>query len=240
MPRKRLAVLATVTVMLAGLLTAATWAASTRAWVGGPNTMMGGEYGPGMMDGSGRMVGSSMMGGEVGPGMMGGSGMMGGFGLVGDGRPVDSLDQARQRAQVLADEVDLRVGEVMRFANGFYAELETAAGAPATELLIDRNTGAVSIEYGPAMMWNTDYGMHAGTAPGGTPISTADVGVIAQRWLDARRAGLTAGEAEEFPGYVTLHTMRAGTIVGMMSVNVYTGAVWYHTWHGRYIEMSEG
>jgi hypothetical protein len=24
-----------------------------------------------------------------------------------------------------------------------------------------------------------------------------------------------------------------------MSVNAGTGAVWYHTWHGRYIAMSE-
>jgi hypothetical protein len=34
-----------------------------------------------------------------------------------------------------------------------------ADGEAATEVLIDPRSGAVWIEYGPAMMWNTRYGM---------------------------------------------------------------------------------
>src|SRR6266545_957462 len=99
--------------------------------------------------------------------------------------------------------------------------------------------GGPAIEYGPAMMWNTSYGMHAGAAPAAAQISAADAARLAGQWLREQRRGLSVGEAEEFPGYFTLHTMRDGKITGMMSVNAYTGAVWYHTWHGRYIAMSE-
>ncbi|GAA3064377.1 hypothetical protein GCM10020254_05370 [Streptomyces goshikiensis] len=71
-----------------------------------------------------------------------------------------TLDQARQRADAFADRLDLRVGEVMQFSKNFYAELETPGGKLATEILVDPTDGDTGIEYGPAMMWNTDYGMH--------------------------------------------------------------------------------
>jgi hypothetical protein len=166
---------------------------------------------------------------------------MGGYVLPGNGVPVNSLDEARQRAQVLADRWGLRAGEVMQFDNGFYAELRTTEEQGATEVLIDPSSGGVRLEYGPAMMWNTGYGMHAGQATTPVRVSPAEASRIAQRWLDERRRGLTAHEPERFPGYYTMHTItRDGKISGMMSVNAYTGAVWYHTWHGRYIAMSEG
>src|SRR6266498_2900873 len=169
-----------------------------------------------------------------------GGGMMGGgYVLPGNGRRVDSLAAARQRAQLFADDLGLRAGEVMQFSNGFYAELRTADGRGASEVLVDPAGGGVAIEYGPAMMWNTSYGMHAGAAPAAAQISAADAARLAGQWLREQRRGLSVGEAEEFPGYFTLHTLRDGKIVGMMSVNAYTGAVWYHTWHGRYVAMSE-
>jgi hypothetical protein len=127
----------------------------------------------------------------------------------------------------------------MQFSNGFYAELRTADGRGATEVLVDPAGGGVAIEYGPAMMWNTSYGMHAGAAPVATQITADDATRLAGQWLREQRRGLSVGDAEEFPGYFTLHTLRDGKITGMMSVNAYTGAVWYHTWHGRYIAMSE-
>ena len=173
------------------------------------------------------------------PGMIGGAGMMG-FGLAGDGRPVGDLDAARARAQRFADRLDpgLRVGEVMRFANHDYAEIVTAAGAGVTAVLIDRGTGAVSVEPGPAMMWNTRYGMATGAASGGgsdAGLNTAQAAGIAQHWL--RRAGrdVTVDAAEAFPGYYTLDTLRKGRVEGMLSVQATTGAVWYHGWHGRFL-----
>ncbi len=181
----------------------------------------------------------------MGPGMMGrddcawGPGMMGGhYWQRGDGTPVKTLDQARRHAAAFAHRLGLRVGEVMQFSKNFYAELETPSGKLATEILVDPADGDTGIEYGPAMMWNTDYGMH----PRGqtrTRLSPDEAQHRAQRWLRDRGSDLTADKPDAFPGYYTLHTMRSGKINGMLSVNAATGAVWYHTWHGTYIATSE-
>jgi len=235
MTLKRFALLAVAVVALAAAVTGGTWASGRPAggWTAGTTTT---GYGAGMMGRAGVTGGGGMMGGTgYGAGMMGGA-----YGAAGDGRRVASLDGARQRAQVLADRLGLQAGEVMSFANGFYVELVTADRQGATEVLVDPGDGSVSIEYGPAMMWNTTYGTHAGAALGTPLVSAAEAVTAAQRWLDGQRPGLTAGDAEQFPGYYTLHTLRSGKIVGMMSVNASTGAVWYHTWHGQFIAMSEG
>jgi hypothetical protein len=57
----------------------------------------------------------------------------------------------------------------MQFDNGFYAELVDQAGNGATEVLVDPRSGAVQIEWGPAMMWNTAYGMHPARGDGARP-----------------------------------------------------------------------
>lgn len=173
------------------------------------------------------------MGAGYGPGMMGGR-----YGLPGDGQPVQTLAAAHQRAQLFADRLGLRAGEVMQFSNGFYSELLTNDGQGATEVLIDPAGGAVGVEYGPAMMWNTHYGMHGAAAVTPTQVSAADATRQAQQWLDNQRTGVTAGQPEAFPGYYTLHTLRGGKIDGMLSVNAFTGAVWYHTWHGTFVAMA--
>lgn len=58
---------------------------------------------------------------------------------------------------------DLRVGEVMRFTRNYYAELEERDGTKSTEVLADPQNGAVQLEFGPAMMWNTRCGMMGGS-----------------------------------------------------------------------------
>ncbi|HLG08942.1 MAG TPA: hypothetical protein VI409_09790 [Gaiellaceae bacterium] len=75
------------------------------------------------------------------------------------GDPVRGLADAKRQAQRFADRLDLKVGEVMRFSNHYYAELEEQNGRLATEVLVEPETGTVFLEYGPAMMWNTRYGM---------------------------------------------------------------------------------
>ena len=73
--------------------------------------------------------------------------------------PVRSITAARVRAQWFADRHDLKVAEVIQFTNNYYARLEDKSGKAATEILIDPMSGNASLEYGPAMMWNTRYGM---------------------------------------------------------------------------------
>lgn len=88
---------------------------------------------------------------RFGPGMMG-------YATDAGGRVGDRA-AARERAEAFADRLDLRVGEVMQFQRNYYAELLEDDGDRATEVLVNPSTGAVWIEYGPAMMWNTRYGM---------------------------------------------------------------------------------
>lgn len=81
--------------------------------------------------------------------------------------PVRDIAAARAQAQRFADRLGLKTGEVMQFTNNFYVRLDDKAGDAATEVLVDPQTGAVTLEYGPAMMWNTRYGMMGGTSRGG-------------------------------------------------------------------------
>jgi hypothetical protein len=152
--------------------------------------------------------------------------------------PVRDLAGAEHAAQGFADRWGLRVGEVMQFSNGYYAELVDREGEGATEVLVDPDDGAVQVEWGPAMMWNTAFGMH-GAGRWEAAIGAEQARTIADRWLRENEPALRAGEAEAFPGYYTLHTMRDGRVAGMLSVHARSGDVWYHTWHGEFIRMSE-
>jgi len=163
----------------------------------------------------------------------------GSYALPGGGSPVRTLAEARSRAQVFADRLDLRVGEIMQFTNHFYAELLTRSGDGVTEVLVEPRGGAVHLEYGPAMMWNTEYGMHPWSATRPAQVSAAEAQRLAERWLRQRGRTPTVGEPDVFPGYYTLHTLKDGEVSGMLSVNAHSGAVWYHAWHGRFIDMSE-
>ncbi|MGW1591565.1 hypothetical protein [Streptomyces sp. NPDC002386] len=161
--------------------------------------------------------------------------------LARDG-PVRNLTDADHAAERFAGRWNLHVGEIMQFSENYYAELLDSRGRHATEVLVEPGSGAVHLEYGPAMMWNTAYGMMPGSgmppgrAQSGAPAIGPDRAVrIADQWLRDHRSGLYAAQPEAFPGYYTLHTLRAGHIVGMLSVNAATGDVWYHTWHGRFL-----
>jgi hypothetical protein len=138
----------------------------------------------------------------------------------------------------------------MQFSNQFYAEVEEkSTGIHAFEILLDRFTGAVYPEPGPNMMWNTKYG-HMGGMMGGwwgfggqiptaqMPVTPAQAGQYAQQFLDANRPGTTAAdEADTFYGYYTIHVLQNDQVIGMLSVNGYSGQVWYHTWHGTFVDM---
>jgi hypothetical protein len=81
--------------------------------------------------------------------------------------PVADIPAARARAQQFADRLGLTTAEVMQFSNNFYVRLDDKTSHGATEVLVDPKTGDVSLEYGPAMMWNTRYGMMSGSSRAG-------------------------------------------------------------------------
>jgi len=162
---------------------------------------------------------------------------------------------------------NLEVKDVMEFANNYYAQVrESDTGIGAMELLIDKQRGRLYPEPGPNMMWNTKYGMMGGRGMGGMmgqggpngggmmgdfyqpsqaspndqlPITPEDATQIANDYITRNSLGTDTETPDQFYGYYTIHTKSDGEVNGMLSVNGYTGAVWYHTWHGPFIVMEE-
>ena len=196
--------------------------ASMMGWAAGPAVMMGGSARTG-----------SMMGGGTGVGM-------GQVWLSGDASPVTSIAAARARASQAAARAGLHAGEVIWFDNGFYVELKDSHGNAATEVIVNPVDGTVTTEPGPAMMWNTRYGMHGrSSAQGAASVSSDRAKVIAQGWLDRNQPDVSVMSVDAYPGYYTVDIGRSGTITGMLSVNAGSGQVWFHTWHGTFIDRED-
>ena len=165
------------------------------------------------------------------------------------GFDVLTIEQAREAAEQYVDALgypDLEIAEVMEFERNFYTIVEeSGTGIGVMELLVDKWSGEVGPEMGPNMMWNAGYGMYSrggmmGGAGGVNMLTPEEALEIAQRWLDVNRPGVMVEEhADPFYGYYTIHTLEDGEIAGMLSVHGSTGQVWYHTWHGAFVQMIE-
>ncbi|MCL5959474.1 MAG: hypothetical protein M1358_09190 [Chloroflexi bacterium] len=140
---------------------------------------------------------------------------------------------------------NLALDEVMEFGANYYAQvIERDTGVHAFELLIDKYSGAVFPEMGPNMVWNTKYGMmgwRRSSQSAEMPIGPDKAQELARQYLKTQGLPLDVAEPDHFYGYYTLHTVRrtAGDIEGMLSVNGYNGEVWYHAWHGPFIQMQD-
>ena len=174
-----------------------------------------------------------------------------------------SLTEARETAETFIADLgeNLVFGELMEFSNHFYGTaVEADSGIGAYEFLIDRYTGETYPEMGPNMMWNTKYGMMGsgfsvmgmmgrmmGRGFGADIQSVEDMDITpekavqkAQEYLERNHYALTADEhVDPFYGYYTLHVLKDGEVAGMLSVNGYTGRVWFHSWHGDFVDMIE-
>ena len=242
-----------------GMPSAAGAASTGQPYVYGPGSgMMGGQSnGPGVGNITGQLgyAPGEMMTGYAPGGMAGGygAGMGGWFGGVPDGSTI-SLTQAQQDAQAYLSRLgspDFQLDEILEFQGNFYAIVkEHSTGVGAFEVLINKATGAVMREPGPDMLWNTKYGMPGENAPmaawmgdqtptGPMTVSTDQARQDAQRWLDANQPGSTTETPDQFYGYYTLHILKDGKVTGMLSVNGYTGQVWFHSWHGAFIQMKD-
>ncbi len=197
----------------------------------------------GMMQGTGMMNGGQY----GGPGGMMGNGtggmMGGGTGSTATGQAV-TIDQAQQAVQAALDTLgnqDLAIDEVMEFQDNFYALIkEKSSGHGAFELLVTKSSGAVSPEYGPNMLWNTKYGMMGAQDNAKAMTVSADQAkALATTWLAQNQPGIVPETPDTFYGYYTVHVTKDSTITGMLSVNGYTGQIWYHTWHGDFIRMQQ-
>lgn len=168
------------------------------------------------------------------------------------GEPItmqEAIEIAEQATQEFGS--DYQLAEVMQFEVNFYAQIvERESGIGVQEILIDPYSGAVRPEQGPNMMWNTEFGhmnygrnMHDwNQQPAGEmTVTPQQAAQLAQTYLDQYQPGTLLGdELTQFYGYYTLHTLQDGQIAGMLSVNGYSGQVWYHHWHGAFIAMEHG
>jgi hypothetical protein len=191
-------------------------------------------------------------GGPWGPGMMGpgyGPNSPAG-GPVGLDGAADRVNEALRRR----GDNDLVVEEVMEFSNHFYVLVkEKSTGIGAFELIVERS-GFIHPEPGPNMMWNTKYGhmpgfggmmgygmMGYGQGSGPQNAQAQRLTIerarqVAGQYLLTAFPGATPDQGTAFYGYFTFDVERDGTTTGMLSVNAYTGQVWYHTWHGTFVQ----
>ena len=194
------------------------------------------------------MYGSGMMGGGMmGGGMMGGAPWWDGNGLPGSSwqRTVD-IKKAEQLVTEYLNRLgakNLKIEEIMEFEYNLYALIvETDTDKAAFELLVDPFTGAIRPEFGPNMMWNTKYGMMGsgvGAASGNTISEEQAVKIAADYLSRVRGGGPYEVHGDEFYGYFTFDYQKGGQILGMLSVNSFTGQVWYHGWHGGFLGEEE-
>jgi hypothetical protein len=85
--------------------------------------------------------------------------------------------------------------------------------------------------------------MRSGALSGifGTPTSTMTVTATqatanAQQYLATYLPGTTTGDVTTFYGYYTIEAVNGSTPYGMLSVNGFSGQVWFHTWHGAFVK----
>ncbi len=162
---------------------------------------------------------------------------------------VNSFDDAKTLADQYVSKVGsgLRIVEIEEWTSNFYIRVqEGSTGTNAFELLVNRYGSQVGPEPGPNMMWNRKYGMMGGmmghlygTNSNNMTINATGASQIAQKWLNSNYPDTQVEDPDTFYGYYTMDFSKDGNTVGMLSVNGYTGAVWFHTWHGSFIERTE-
>ena len=201
----------------------------------------------GMMSGQGGMMGGMpMMGGMS---MMDSGGMMSGMPMMGGMMGYYSgviAPLSHGNAKVIADQYlasvnnpELEIDEFEEYSHNFYVSIiEKSTGRGAAEVIIDRYNGSLQLEP-QSMMWNSRYGMMGNTQQAEMAHTSEQALKTAQDFLDKVYPGTEADEITSYYGYYTIMTTLEGKHYGMLSVNDYSGDVWYHTWHGMFISEVE-
>jgi len=227
-----------------------------------------GFMGPMMMDpfaGQGMMHGSmmgKMMGPMMGQGMMGMQGMgsmmmwnqtsaIGFMGMMNiqtvQPLTIDNVEKAAQNFVKSLNNPNLAIKDLMEFERNFYFIVyEKDTGIDAFEMLVWKDTagtmmaGIMHPEPGPNMMWNAKYSMMQFAQPITQMTITKDKArTLAQAYLGTTFPGTGIEDVDQFYGYYTVHTEKDGKISGMLSVNGFNGQIWYHWWHGQFIQELE-
>ena len=71
------------------------------------------------------------------------------------------------------------------------------------------------------------------------PITPEQAEAYAMGYLNQLWPGASLEDPDQFCGYYTIHILKNGEIIGMLSVNGYTADVWYHNWHVYFIQEKD-
>ncbi len=160
-------------------------------------------------------------------------------------------DRVRQYLSNLEDH-NLEVKEIIEFTHRFYVVFsEKDTGINAFVGMVDAYTGQMFATHRPDMWWNTKYRGSSYKPSRGSPtldwpsgpmtITKEQAWNTAQSSIDENIAGevAKAGVVETFYGYYTIPILRQGDLVGLVSINGYTGGICYEACHGSLIDRVE-
>ncbi len=164
------------------------------------------------------------------------------------GKKID-IENLEVRVNNYINRIDsnLKVSEIIIYSDTNYyfsiEEKDTAIGA--MELLVNPYTGSIRPEQGPNMMWNTKYRMmgrniyYNNDEINNIKLTRNEALIKAKEYVknNLNTNYNVSDEGREYNGYFTFHIEENDTIVGMLSVNSYTGDVWYHNWHGSIVNI---
>lgn len=164
---------------------------------------------------------------------------------------------------------NLEISDIFVFEDSdyYFSIIEEDTGFGAMELLVNQYSGDIYPEFGPNMMWNLKYGMHGNGGYGmiggrgmmgrndyrnynddkisdfdGNDITKEEAQQLASDYIKDKtsKSYSVSAESHEFYGYYTFHIEEGTKTLGMLSVNGFSGEVWYHDWHGTVTEIIGG
>jgi len=155
----------------------------------------------------------------------------------------------------------LALDEVEEWEFNYYIVVKQAAPSKykAFQLIMDKWTGAVMPEPGPGMIWNQKYGGMMGSMSDRMPghmnrrerkiteptftVTPEAAAASVNQFLRERfsRALVVESTPDVFFGFYSFDVKDSvtGAKYGMLSVNGSSGQVWYHTWHGTFVQSKE-
>jgi hypothetical protein len=136
---------------------------------------------------------------------------------------------------------EVEIVRIIETTQYFYVVLrESATGVGAFELLVDPITGKIGIENGPSQFWNTKYGIWGN---GKSTINGISAGQALNKafTLTSKKNPPSSIDPQPvmFNGYYSFFEKENDQIVGVISVNGFTGEVEPHTWLGKVLQVRE-
>ena len=194
-------------------------------------------------------------------------GMYGNYGgYLNSGKEKADIEELEDLVHIYLEQYEehLEIGDIFIYEDSdyYFSIYESETGMGAMELLVNPYSGSIRPEFGPNMMWNLKYGMHSGSGMMGrgmmnrgsndysyswntdsfrNTISREDAVALASGYVErnTEEGYYVADEGHEFYGYYTFHIEYSGGTAGMLSVNGFSGDIWYHDWHGTILDVIE-